>query len=247
MTRHALILAAGFGTRLRPLTNTLAKPAIPVAGEPLIRRIVGWLAGQGVDEIVVNLHHLPQTITGVLGDGADLGARIRYSWEYPVILGSAGGPRRALPLIEAKTFFIVNGDTLTDLRLADLASAHAASGALATLAVTPNVAPQKYGGATLRGDDITGFVPRGDAAAGSFHFLSVQAVEAEAFEALADGVPAATVGGLYEQLIAARPGSIRAYRTSATFWDVGTVEDYLAMNRAFDPEGRFPVPVVTHE
>jgi NDP-sugar pyrophosphorylase family protein len=247
VTRHALVLAAGLGTRLRPFTSTIAKPAIPVAGEPLIRRIVRRLVEQGVDDLVVNLHYLPQTITGVLGDGADLGARIRYSWEFPVILGSAGGPRRALPLIGAKTFFIVNGDTLTDVDLAGLAAAHESSGALATLAVTPNAAPLKYGGATMRGDEITGFVARGEGAAGSFHFLSVQVAEADAFAPLPDGQPASTVRGIYDELIAARPGSIRGYRTDAAFWDIGTVEDYIAVNAAFDPDGRYPVPAVPHD
>src|SRR6185503_20979023 len=96
--RRALVLTAGLGTRLRPLTLVRAKPAIPVAGEPLVRRIVGRLAAQGVTDVVLNLHHLPATLTRVIGEGADLGVRARYSWE-PHLLGSAGGPRRALPLI----------------------------------------------------------------------------------------------------------------------------------------------------
>ena len=241
MITSALILAAGLGTRLRPITDRLAKPAVPIAGEPLIRRIVQWLANYGVDEIVVNLHHQPQTITGVLGDGSDLGVRVRYSWEYPSILGSAGGPRRALPLLGVPTFFIVNGDTLTDVRLGDLASAHQASGALVTMAVTPNRAPQKYGGALMRGDDITEFVPKGERAKGSFHVVGVQIAQAEAFGRLDDGVPASTVRGIYEEWIAERPGSIRGFRTEARFWDVGTVEDYVETCRAFDPVGRFPV------
>ena len=70
---------------------------LPVAGEPLVRRIIRWLAGQGVTDLVLNLHHLPHTLTAVVGDGRDLGVRVRYSWEQPVVLGSAGGPRQALP------------------------------------------------------------------------------------------------------------------------------------------------------
>jgi NDP-sugar pyrophosphorylase family protein len=94
----ALVLTAGLGTRLRPLTYVRAKAAVPVNGQTLARRIVRWLAGQGVRDQVLNLHHLPETITASVGDGSDLGARVRYSWEQPV-LGSAGGPRRALPLL----------------------------------------------------------------------------------------------------------------------------------------------------
>ena len=241
MTRHALILAAGLGTRLKPITDTLAKPAVPIAGEPIIRRIVRWLAHSGVDEIVVNLHHQPQTIAAVLGDGSDLGVRVRYSWEHPVILGSAGGPRRALPLLGAPTFFIVNGDTLTDVDLRELAAAHEASGALVTMAVTVNRAPHKYGGAVMRGDEITGFVPKGERAAGSFHVVGVQVVQAEAFERVEDGAPASTVRGIYEEWIAERPGSIRGFHADASFWDIGTVEDYIETCRAFDPAGRFPL------
>ena len=96
--RHALVLTAGLGTRLRPLTDVRAKPAIPVAGVPMIRRIAGWLVSQGVDDLVLNLHHRPETLTAVLGDGRDLGARVRYSWEVPRILGKGVGtpPLRGL-------------------------------------------------------------------------------------------------------------------------------------------------------
>ena len=71
----ALLLTAGLGTRLRPLSSVRAKPAVPVAGEPLVRRILGWLSSQGVRDVVLNLHHLPETICAVVGDGADLGVR----------------------------------------------------------------------------------------------------------------------------------------------------------------------------
>src|SRR6185503_17252889 len=120
MIGRALVLAAGLGTRLHPLTLARAKAAAPVDGEPLARRTIRWLAGHGVRELVVNLHHRPESIAAVLGDGRDLGVRVRYSWESPV-LGSAGGPRHALPLLldaaepgGGGTFVLVNGDTLTD-------------------------------------------------------------------------------------------------------------------------------------
>src|SRR5436190_23809282 len=97
----ALVLSAGLGTRLHPLTLARAKPAIPLAGRPMIHRIVQWLVRNEVTDIVVNLHHLPATITRVLGDGSDLGAAVRYSWEQPRVLGSAGGPRQALAILGA--------------------------------------------------------------------------------------------------------------------------------------------------
>src|SRR5207249_8272165 len=138
LIHHALVLTAGLGTRLRPLTDVRAKAAIPVAGEPMVRRIVAWLTAHGVDDLVLNLHHRPETITAVMGDGGDLGARVRYSWEQPVVLGSGGGPRQALPILGADPFFIVNGDTITDVDLEALADAHGRTGALVTLALVPN-------------------------------------------------------------------------------------------------------------
>ena len=106
----ALVLTAGLATRLRPLSFVRAKAAMPVGGEPIVRRILRQLRASGIEDAVLNLHHLPHTITRVVGDGSDLDMRIRYSWEQPV-LGSAGGPRQALPLLDAGTFIIVNGDT----------------------------------------------------------------------------------------------------------------------------------------
>ncbi len=224
---HALILSAGLGTRLDPLTRVRAKPALPVAGEPLVRRIVRGLVGQGVSHVVVNLHHRPETIAAALGDGHDLGATIRYSWEQPHALGSAGGPRLALPIIGAETFFLVNGDTLTDAPFRTLADAHLASSALVTMALVPNEDSLKYGGVRLSPDGtVAGFVARGPAAAGSFHFIGVQVAHRDAFASLPAGEGSQSVGGVYDALIASRPGSIRGLVVSASCWDIGTVADY---------------------
>ena len=234
MITHALVLAAGLGTRLRPLTLTRAKPAMPIGGEPLVRRILRWLAQEQVTEIVINLHYLPETVTAIVGDGGDLGVRVRYSWEQPLILGSAGGPRRASPIIGARSFFIVNGDTLTDLALAPLARQHESSAALVTIALIPNREPERYGGALLdEHGRVIGFVPRGPSAANSFHVIGVQAAQSEAFASLKDGEPANSIRGLYEQLIAAQPGCIRGFVCDARFWDIGTPEDYAATEAAF--------------
>jgi mannose-1-phosphate guanylyltransferase len=238
---HALILAAGLGTRLQPLTSIRAKPAIPLAGEPLVRRIARSLAASDVTELVVNLHHLPATLTAVLGDGADLGVRVRYSWEQPIVLGSAGGPRQALPIIGAGSFFIVNGDTLSDVNLSELAAEHARSGALVTLALVPNREPQRYGGVLL--DDRSraiGFARRGPAATGSFHFVGVQIVEADVFRPVPAGRPVSSIGDVYDKLLESRPGSVRGFVCDAAFWDIGTVADYLRTSRAFADDGAAP-------
>ncbi|MGH9139621.1 MAG: sugar phosphate nucleotidyltransferase [Vicinamibacterales bacterium] len=232
--RRALVLTAGLGTRLRPLTDVRAKPAIPVAGQPMVRRIAAWLVSGGVDDLVLNLHHRPETLTACVGDGRDLGARVRYSWEMPAILGSAGGPRLARAIVGADTFFIVNGDTLTDVDLAQLADAHAASGALVTLALVPNREFQRYGGVHLDTDGrVTGFVRRGPAARGSYHYIGVQIVSARAFDDVQPGTAASSIGGVYDAWIAAQPGAIRGVVSDAAFHDVGTPADYWRTSLAF--------------
>jgi mannose-1-phosphate guanylyltransferase len=230
--QHALVLAAGLGTRLQPLTFVRAKPAVPVAGIPLIRRILDRLSSLGVQEALLNLHHLPATIARVVGDGRDLGVRVRYSWEQPDVLGNAGGPRLAATLLEAPTFFIVNGDTLTDVDLGQLVRAHRAAGALVTLALTPNRDFLQYGGVRLdAASRVTGFVSAGPGASGSFHFVGVQVVEAAAFTSLRVGEIASSVGGLYDRLVAHRPGSIAGVVSDAAFFDIGTVPDYIATSQ----------------
>lgn len=223
----ALLLTAGLGTRLRPLSAVRAKPAVPVAGESLVRRIVGWLAGSGVSDVVLNLHHLPETICAEVGDGSDLGVTARYSWENP-ILGSAGGPRRASALLGSDRFLVVNGDTLTDLDLATFLRGHDGARALVTMAVVPNRDAAHYGGVLVDGQGaVTGFVGRGSRTP-SYHFIGVQVAEAAAFETLADGEAAESLGGLYPALIERRPGSVRAAVVDASFMDIGTPADYLS-------------------
>lgn len=221
----ALVLAAGLGLRLRPLTYCRAKPAVPVAGVPLIRRILAWLQRSGVADVVLNLHHLPETLTALVGDGADLGLAVRYSWE-PEILGTAGGPRHALALLGPR-FLIINGDTLADVDLDALVSAHSRSGAKVTLAVTANRAPDRYGGVIADpAGRVRGFTRPGHTGPSS-HFVGVQVAEAPVFAALADGQPAATIGGLYDALLARDPEAVRIHVTAARFHDVGTADDYV--------------------
>jgi NDP-sugar pyrophosphorylase family protein len=229
----ALVLTAGLGTRLTPLTYVRAKAAVPVNGETLARRAVRWLVSQGVRDLVLNLHHMPATITASVGDGSDLGARVRYSWEQP-LLGSAGGPRHALPLLVDSSgplggaFLIVNGDTLTDVDVAAMAATHRESGAAVTMALIPNPRPEKYGGVQVaEGRWVTGFSSRGSGQA-SYHFIGVQIVESRVFANLEDGVPAETVGALYPALIARERHGVAAFISDASFRDIGTPADYLA-------------------
>lgn len=243
MSIPALVLAAGLGTRLDPLTRLVAKPAVPLGQLTLIEHVLGRLAAHGIGPVVVNLHHRPETITAVVGDGRHLGVPVRYSWEA-LLLGSAGGPRHALPLIDARTFVIANGDTLSDVDLGAMVAAHRASGAAVTMAVVANARPHHYNG--IRADAagmVTGFVPRGPGARESWHFVGVQVVETRVFAGIADGVPAETVHGLYRDLVASGDERIRVWPTTGRFIDVGTPRDYLEAAIAFTRQRAAASPV----
>jgi NDP-sugar pyrophosphorylase family protein len=206
----------------------------------VVHRILRSLAASGITDAVLNLHHLPHTLTRLVGDGTSLGVRVRYSWEVPV-LGPAGGPRRAVPLL-GSTFLIVNGDTLTDLDVGALVAAHRTSGALVTMAVVPNTQRDKYSGLSADRDGaLTGFAKRGSPD-NAFHYIGVQVVEAEAFASVPESVPFET-RTLYTSLIATRPGSIRLFNTSAEFFDIGTPADYLDTSlRLADRERQVALP-----
>ena len=226
----ALVLAAGRGTRLDPLTRLVAKPAVPLGDQTLIERVLGHLQREGVRDVVVNLHHKPETVAAVVGDGEHLGLHVRYSWEHE-LLGSAGGPRHALGLLDADTFLLVNGDTLCEFPLAPMLDAHEHSSADVTMAVVPNPAPLHYTGIRA-GDDgvVRGVAPKG-AAAGTWHFVGIQVTSASVFGSLPDAVPAETMSGLYRGFVATQPGRVCVYPVSAPFLDVGTPRDYLTAAR----------------
>ncbi|MFQ5994321.1 MAG: N-acetylmuramate alpha-1-phosphate uridylyltransferase MurU [Acidiferrobacterales bacterium] len=110
----AMILAAGRGERLRPLTDETPKPLLKVGNRPLIVHLIKALASAGLDDLVINHAHLGKQIVDTLADGADLGVRIRYSPEPPDALETGGGVLNALPLLDSDPFVVVNGDIWTD-------------------------------------------------------------------------------------------------------------------------------------
>ncbi len=118
----AMILAAGRGERLRPLTDRMPKPMIPIASEPLITHQIRWLRRAGVTEVVINLHHLGDQIQSHLGSGRDLGVSIRYSLEEE-LLDTGGGIVKALPLLGEAPFLLLNGDIWSNFRFVGLVDA----------------------------------------------------------------------------------------------------------------------------
>jgi NDP-sugar pyrophosphorylase family protein len=126
---NAMILAAGKGTRLHPVTETVAKPMVPIGGRPVLEHTMRWLRDHGVRRVAVNLHHRPESVRGHFGDGSGFGVEIRYS-EEPELLGTAGGVKRMEAFFD-DPFLVVYGDVLTDLDLGALAACHRSRGAVA--------------------------------------------------------------------------------------------------------------------
>ena len=236
----ALVLTAGIGARLDPITRLVAKPAVPLAGQPLIERVLAGLVRRGVTDTVLNLHHRPESITAVVGDGAHLGVRVRYSWEG-VLLGSAGGPRHALSLLGGDAFLIVNGDTWCDVNLATLLAAHQTTGADVTLAVVPAFALDRYGSIEADASGRIGAFRQKGALTPGWHFVGVQVVRASVFAALPDNVPAETIAGLYRERLEAG-ADLRVWQTDASFVDVGTPADYLEAARRLGTTGSIVWP-----
>lgn len=115
----AMILAAGRGERLRPLTDRMPKPMVAVRGRPLLAHQLEWLGAAGIRDLVINLHHLGDQIEDYFGDGAEFGTRIAYSREVE-LLETGGGIVNALPLLGSDPFLILNGDIFTDFPFARL-------------------------------------------------------------------------------------------------------------------------------
>lgn len=147
---RAMILAAGRGERMRPLTDRTPKPLLPVAGKPLIEHHIAALAAAGFREIVINVSWLGQQIVDALGSGARFGVELAYSREQPTPLETAGGVRRALPLLGEAPFVVINGDVWTDYPLAALQP----PAALAHLVLVDNPPHHEQGDFVLDGGRV---------------------------------------------------------------------------------------------
>ena len=141
---RAMIMAAGVGSRLRPLTDVLPKPMVPIANRPALYHILVLLKSHGVTEVVINLHHLPDLIKEYVGDGRRLGMEVTYSFERE-LLGTAGGVKNNSAFLEGDTFLVMSGDSLTDVDLTGLVAAHRNNGSVATIAVKEVADPSEYG------------------------------------------------------------------------------------------------------
>jgi mannose-1-phosphate guanylyltransferase/mannose-1-phosphate guanylyltransferase/phosphomannomutase len=151
-----MVLAAGLGTRLRPLTYEITKPMVPVLDRPVMEHILDLLDAHGLHEVIANLHHFPESIREYFGD------RVEYRYE-PELLGTAGGVRACAPFFGDATFLVISGDALTDLDLGRLIARHHDAGGVATLAVKKVGDTREYGVVLHdREGRITGFQEKPD-------------------------------------------------------------------------------------
>ncbi len=155
----AMILAAGEGTRLRPITETLPKPMVPIVGTPLLERTLVWLAGEGVTEAAINLFHRPQSIPDYFGDRF-AGIRLHYFFE-DTLRGTSGGVKAAESVLGGAPFFVIYGDNLIYADLRRLAAFHAGRSGLGTVALFHHPSPTAAGIVGLdAGSRITRFVEK---------------------------------------------------------------------------------------
>jgi MurNAc alpha-1-phosphate uridylyltransferase len=220
----AMILAAGFGERLRPLTETTPKPLLKVAGKPLIQYHVERLVSAGVRELVINTSWLGEQIESFLGDGSRFGASISWSRESEP-LETGGGIRRALPQLGSEPFLLINADIWTDFPLETLVNKSWSEEAEAHLVLVPNPTHHRNGDFTLNAHKIVGYPGSGES---TFTFSGLSIMRPESFamhSSASEKFPMrdVLVGGI-------RAGYVQGEVFHGTWWDVGTLERLEALN-----------------
>lgn len=220
----AMILAAGRGERMRPLTDATPKPLLEAGGQPLIVRHIEALVRAGIRDIVINHAHLGHLIEAALGDGQRFGARIRYSPEGEA-LETAGGIVHALPLLGDAPFAVINGDIACDYdyaRLAPLAGDLRARGLLAHLVLVPNPPHHTRGDFALKGDRV---VAEGGE---QFTFSGIGLYDPALFAGIARGAKAKLAPLL---LAAMGAGKVGGERHDGLWMDIGTPERLAELDR----------------
>jgi NDP-sugar pyrophosphorylase family protein len=226
----AMLLTAGLGERMFPLTLAQPKPAIPVLGRPIVVQLLHWLRQRGVDEAVLNLHYFPQAIRAIVGEGDCPGLpAVRYSCEREAILGTAGGLRHAAELLRGDGPIVVcNSDFLSDIDLQAALETHRSSGCLATLVL----APPRPGYSVVRCDAAGRVISIGGTpdvepsrVAGEHLFTGCHIIEEELLERIPAGRPSDIVRDVYRRLSA--DGRLGSVVHDGFWWEFGSPELYL--------------------
>ena len=253
----AMILAAGGGTRLYPLTFSVAKPMVPVLNRPVMEHIVGLLRRHGVTDLIANLHHHADQISSYFGNGSSLGVRLEYSREE-VILGTAGGAKNVASFFAGETFIVIGGDDLADFDLGAMGAFHRARGALATMAVSEVASEQvsQLGIVVTDGDGrIRSFQekPRPEDALSRLANTGVYMFEAEILNFIPDR-KFFDFGKQVFPLLLEKRAPFFAWAASGYWKDIGTPREYLEANMdalegraGLEPLGREVSPGIWRE
>ena len=232
----AFVLGAGLGERLRPLTDQLPKPLIPVFHQPLITYAFDHLLAAGVREFVVNTHHLPEAYTRAFPDNSYRGAPIAFRHEAPVRLETAGGIANVRDLLGDEPFIVYNGDILTNLPLEPLIRTHEAEGNLVTLALRSN-GPALHIGY----DDTTGRVTDirnklGSGNEGTHLFTGIYICSPEFLDWLTPGKVESVIP-IFLRMIEQGAGLGGVVLDEGHWWDLGSRAAYLEAHQAMHQQG----------
>lgn len=226
----AMILAAGEGTRLRPLTTALPKPMVPIVGTPLLARTLVWLSGEGVTEAAINLYHRPQSIPDYFGSEF-AGIRLHYFFE-DALRGTAGGVKAAQSVLEDAPFFVIYGDNLICANLRRLAAFHAAHGGIGTVALFEHPNPTAAGIVGLNANNrITRFVEKPPASEvfSSLANAGVYVLDPAIFDAIPENVPSDFGRDIFPALLAEGKG-LNGTPLGGYLQDTGTPTAYRQAN-----------------
>ena len=232
----AMILAAGYGERLWPLTCDRTKPALPVLGKPLVGYVAEYLAQNGIEDVVVNLHHQPESVRRALGDGSKFGVRLQYVHE-PVILGTSGALDNARQLLAGDTFVVVNGKLITDLDLKAALETHRQRKALATLVLLRNPKHERFSMVETRDGLVSKFggmpaPPSSDVNADPpLMFTGIHILESRIFDYIPRGVFSHSVTDVYLPAMA-RGERIAAHVAAGMWYELSTLRRYLDISLA---------------
>jgi len=220
--RKAVVLAAGLGTRMLPLSATLPKPLLPLWGTPMITHMIRLLRDWGVREVLVNLHHQPGPILAHLLREPEPGIRVCLSYE-PAVLGTGGVLRRASWFLDGNPFWMVNSDVAADLDPAPMLRAYRPGRTAAVLCLHPRLGPRTV---EMQNGIITDFHSRHPGADGTCTFTGIQLVAPDIFDAMPRCEPAFSIIDVYRRMMR-RGRRIAGVACGDGFWaDVGTPESY---------------------
>lgn len=221
----AMILAAGKGTRLWPLTHRIPKALVSVGGRPLLERTVELLREHGVCDIAINLHAHADMVAEHLGDGSRFGVSLTYSFE-PHLLGTAGAVKKLEQFFKDGTFYVVYGDVLTRLDLSSLLDYHRRRGAMATIALYQPEDPTSCGVVQQDENDwITSFIekPEVRTTTDAWANAGFYVIEPGLLHQIRGDVPQDFGRDVFPRIVG-NGGGLAGFRSHAVFWDVGTVE-----------------------